>query len=240
MSAPLVLVHGGGHGAWCWEPTLCHLASPALAVDLPPRSIRGGPHRHASPPELDRVTLSDWARSVLSDATAAGWERFVLVGHSLGGATLATVSRLAPSRVAHVVYVSAVVPADGASVLDALPPEILTKTAAGLTDEVVVDLFGSDMDEGQVRFLLDHVGTDAVGVLAEAVVRSGTPRGLPTTFVRLARDRALPPAVQDVYAERLRGGADAMEVIELDAGHDVMISRPAELAAVLDRIAARV
>lgn len=238
MSAPLVLVHGGGHGAWCWERTLAELTTPAQAVDLPPVSIRGGPDRQGSPSDLDSFTIADWAESVLAAAMGAGWDRFVLVGHSLGGATIAEVARRAPDRVAHLVYVSAVVPEDGGTVLEMLPPELLTRMAGGLTEDVVREVFGNDMDEDQIGFVLDHVGTEVFGVLTETVIRKGTPPGLPVTYVRLARDNALPPAVQDGCIARLRQESEAVAVVDLDAGHDVMISRPDQLAAVLDAIAA--
>ena len=90
---PVVLVHGGGHGAWCWEPTIEHLASDVLAVDLPPKSIRGGDGRFDRPPELLTLTVSDFAESVLADVDAAGYDRFVLVGHSMAGLTIPEVAR---------------------------------------------------------------------------------------------------------------------------------------------------
>jgi pimeloyl-ACP methyl ester carboxylesterase len=217
---------------------VARLAAPALAVDLPPASVRGGPGRLDQDPALDTVTLADWADSVLEAATAAGWDRFVLAGHSLGGATIAEVTRRAPERVAHVVYVSAAVPEEGDTVLAMLPPEMLERLAGGLTDPVVRELFCNDMDEDQTRFVLDHVGTDAVGVLTEPVTRSGTTPAMPTTFVRLARDNALPPATQDACIARLHHDVDVVDVIEIDAGHDVMISAPGALAAVLDAIVA--
>jgi pimeloyl-ACP methyl ester carboxylesterase len=214
------------------------LAAPALAVDLPPVSVRGGTGSYDQDPALDTLTLGDWADSVLEAATGAGWDRFVLAGHSLGGATIAEVTRLAPQRVAHVVYVSAVVPEEGGTVLDMLPPQIFERAAGGLTDEVVRDMFCTGMDEDQVRFVLDHVGTEVLGVMTEPVTRVGTPSAMPTTFVRLARDNALPPATQDACIDRLRRERDVVDVIDLDTGHDVMISAPAALAGVLDAIAA--
>src|SRR6202044_164154 len=189
-----------------------------LAVDLPPVSVRGGPGRNDPVPALDTLTLADWAASVLEAATSAGWERFVLAGHSLGGATIAEVTRLAPHRVAHVVYVSAVVPEEGGTVLDMLPPEIFERAAGGLTDEVVRDMFCTGMNEDQVRFVLDHVGTEVLGVITEPVTRAGTPSAMPTTFIRLARDNALPPATQDACIARLRRERDVVDVIDLDTG----------------------
>ena len=55
----IVLVHGGFHGAWCWERLLPHLESPVLAVDLPGR----GKH----PAEMAEVTVEACVRSVISD-----------------------------------------------------------------------------------------------------------------------------------------------------------------------------
>jgi pimeloyl-ACP methyl ester carboxylesterase len=60
---------------------------------------------------------------------------------------------------------------------------------------------------------------------------------MPVTFVRLARDNALPPATQDACIARLRREVDVVDVVDLDAGHNVMISAPATLAAVLDKLA---
>jgi pimeloyl-ACP methyl ester carboxylesterase len=214
------------------------LATAVLAVDLPPVSIRGGVGRLVEVPECGTLTLADWTVAVLEAATAAGWDRFVLVGHSLGGATIADVARKAPDRVARLVYVSAVVPEEGRSVLDMLPAELLERTAGGLTEEAVREMFCTGMDDDQTRFVLDHVGTEVVGPLTEAVSRVGTPRSVPVTFVRLARDNALPPATQDACIARLRHEVDVVDVIDIDAGHDVMISAPAILAAVLDAVAA--
>ncbi len=238
VSLPIVLVHGGGHGAWCWQPTVAELATAVLAVDLPPVSIRGGPGRRVEVPECATLVLADWATAVLEAATSAGWDRFVLVGHSLGGATIAEVARKAPDRVAHLVYVSAVVPEEGRSVLDMLPAELLERTAGGLTDEAVREMFCTGMDEDQTRFVLDHVGTEVVGPLTEPMSRVGSPRSVPVTFIRLARDNALPPATQDACIARLRREVDVVDVIDIDAGHNVMISAPAPLAAVLDAVAA--
>lgn len=250
---PLVLVHGGGHGAWCWEPTLPHLEGDALAVDLPPRSIRGGPGRPDAAPELSSLTLADFAASVIEDVDAAGYERYVLVGHSMGGMTISEVARLAPDRVTQLVYVSCMVPPDGSSAIEALPAELQDMTRAalqqaraggenpvgGLDEASVRMLFCNDMDEQQTGFVVDHVGTEVVTVLAERVTRAGIPPNLPKTYVKLLRDQSLPPAHQDLLIAHLRAspGGD-VDVVTIDAGHDVMISRPDALAAVLNRVAA--
>ena len=71
------------------------------------------------------------------------------------------------------------------------------------------------------------------------MTRKGIPPELPKTFVKLLRDQSLPPEHQDLLIEHLRespGGS--VEVVTIDAGHDAMISQPAKLGSVLNRIAA--
>ncbi|MGH9032722.1 MAG: alpha/beta fold hydrolase [Acidimicrobiia bacterium] len=251
--APLVLVHGGGHGSWCWEPLRAHLEAPVLAVDLPPRSIRGGEGRHADVPELATLTIGDFAAAVLADVDAAGHDRFVLVGHSMGGLTISEVARRAPTRVAHLVYVSAIVPPEGLSAVEAMPVELRQPTRAaidahrdgganpvgGLDDTALRFMFCNDMDEDQTRFVLDNAGTEVAVALAEPAWRAGIPAELPKTYVKLLRDQSLPPELQDNLISNLEASpGGAVEVVTLDAGHDVMISRPRALAPVLNRIAA--
>jgi pimeloyl-ACP methyl ester carboxylesterase len=236
---PVVLVHGGAHGAWCWAPLLPALGADAIAVDLPPVSIRGGPGRSDLPPGSGNLTLADCTAAVLAAAAEAGFERFVLVGHSMGGLTICDLARTAPERVAHLVFVSALVPPEGTSGFDAMLPEIMDPLDDGMSERTAVDMFCSDLDPAQTRFVLDHIGTEVAQLLAEPVHRTGTPADIPNTYVRLTQDHALPPAAQDASIAALRavpGGT--VNVVELDSGHSAMISHPADLAAILHKIRA--
>jgi pimeloyl-ACP methyl ester carboxylesterase len=255
MALPVVLVHGGGHGAWCWARVLDHLDADALAVDLPPTAVRGGPDRFADLPELRKLTVGDFATSVLADADAAGYDRFVLVGHSLAGVTIPEVARRAPARVAHLVFLSCTIPAEGGSTLDRLHDEVAAmarenlaqartrpptgeRGPAPMPDEVLRHMFGTDLDDAAMQLVLDHFGNEAMGVIDEVVSRVGVPPETPKTWIRLLRDATLSVADQDAsiaYLEESPGGP--VTVVDIDTGHDAMLSRPAEVAAVIDRIA---
>jgi pimeloyl-ACP methyl ester carboxylesterase len=213
------------------------LEQPARAIDLPPVSIRGGPDRFETPPGIDAIAIADWAAAVVAAADDAGFDRFVLVGHSLAGLTLGEVARRAPERIAHLVFVSAMVPSQGETALSALPPEVMERAGGGLTDEMISEMFCSDMDAEQRRFVLERVGIEALNVMVEPVDRAGIPGDLGMTYVRLLRDQALPPAAQDASIAALRavpGGP--VDVVEIDSGHNVMISRPEALAPVIEAI----
>ncbi len=239
---PIVLVHGAGHGAWCWERMLPFVTRPVLAVDLPGRG--------STPGDLATLTVDQCAVSVLADVERAGFDRFVLVGHSLGGLTIAAVAAKAPSRVAQLVWVSGTVPPEGGSVMETLSPVIRWMSAqtlkraartgkagtGGLSEGRIRKLFCNDMNAEQTRFVVEHCGPEAVGLIGERVSRAAIPSTLPKTYVKLARDATIPPKKQDLMIANLGAspGGD-VEVVEIDSGHDAMISHPAELAAVIQR-----
>jgi len=153
----------------------------------------------------------------------------------MGGLTISEIARRDPNRVEQLVYVSCIVPREGQSAMEALPVVLLE------TMPDAVEMFCNDMDEDQTRFVLENLGTEAGQILHECSVRSGMPAELPKTFVRLLRDQSLPLIDQGVYVQNLRDcpGGD-VDVITIDAGHLVMISRPKELAEVLNLIAVAV
>jgi pimeloyl-ACP methyl ester carboxylesterase len=250
MTTPVVLVHGGSHGAWCWEPMLEFLDGPVLAVDLPPKDPRRGAAGGAAANAFDSLTVSDLADSLVADVDAAGFDRFVLVGHSMAGITIPEVARRIPGRVAHLVFVSASIPPEGGAILDTLPAEVRAimaeaeaRTGAGdvgMLDEATTRfMFCNDMDEEQTRFVLDRLCPESTQLIGEAVTRAGIPPDLPKTFVRLRRDQSLPPDTQSMMIANLEASpGGAVAVVELDSGHDAMISHPRELADVVNRVAA--
>jgi pimeloyl-ACP methyl ester carboxylesterase len=200
------------------------------------------------PPELDTIGIDEFASSAIADIDAAGLDRFVLVGHSMGGLTIAEVARRIPERVEHLVFVSCIVPPEGGDVIDTLPEAVreMTRDAVeaakaggdnpmgGLDEAAIRRMFCNDMDEVQTRYVLDHTGVEAAGAFADPVSRVGLPPDLPTTYVRLLRDQALSPDDQDAQIANLRSSPGLeVQVVELDTGHDVMISAPARLAEVL-------
>lgn len=256
MALPVVLVHGGGHGAWCWGPMMAHMDGPALAVDLPPKQVRGGPDRFLDLPELRTLSVADFADAVIAEADAAGVGRFVLVGHSLAGITIPEVAARAPDRVAHLVFVTCTVPAEGGSTLDRLHDDIAAMarenlaasldrpatgapTPPGLTDDMLRAMFGTDLDDQAMQLVLDRFGHEVMPVIDERVSRAAVPATIPKTWVRCLRDATLSVADQDesiAHLEASPGGA--VTVVDLDTGHDAMLGRPAELAAIVDGIAA--
>src|SRR5215831_2799076 len=97
-----VLVHGGNHGAWCWDkvtPELEQLGHSALAIDLPGCGER----------LKETASLASW-RGALGEVVEDG---DVLVGHSMGGFAISLGADEVPDRIGRLIYLSAAVPVEG-------------------------------------------------------------------------------------------------------------------------------
>jgi pimeloyl-ACP methyl ester carboxylesterase len=222
----VVLVHGGMHGSWAWDPVVPLLDGPTCAVDLPGRGRR--------PVPLGSVTLDDCVAAVLEDADAAGFDRFVLVGHSLGGVTLTETGFRHPDRVAHLVYVGALIPPPDTSASTMLTGSDLG-TEDGvlplLDEELARSLFGNDLDDEQWALHWKGLVNDAAGIMNAHV--TGYPKGIPITYVSMLQDQPVPPALVEQMLPNLGEGVD---VRTIDAGHSVMVSQPHELALIVNEV----
>lgn len=238
MSADgFVLVHGGFHDASCWERLVPHLSLPALAVDLPGRG--------AHPAPMEEVTLEACVRSVLADLEDRGFERAVLVGHSLGGATVPVVAARWPKRMAHLVLLSTLLAPDGGAIVDGFLPETRDQAIRRLgegddpriemSDAHHREMLNDDMREEDVNFCVSRHCAESRHLFTDAASRSGLPDDLPRTYIRLRQDLSV-SWEQQAYAISLLPG---LETREIDAPHPAMVTHPEEVAAILNEIARR-
>ncbi|WP_275559969.1 alpha/beta fold hydrolase [Streptomyces sp. 5-6(2022)] len=226
-----VLIHGAGFGADCWDELIPYLNAEALAVDLPGRGTRADV-------ALGTVTLADCADAVREDVEAKGLRDVVLVGHSFAGVTVPLVLDRIPERIRQVVLVSAVVPPDGARVLDQIDPGVRDLVEQSITAGVyhqarvgAVAMLCNDMDEATAASALSRLADDSAALLSEPVNLRGYRRDIPRTYVHLTRDQCYVEEFQQRSIALLRA-----EVIDLDTGHMAMISAPGKLAAVLNAV----
>lgn len=234
MTLGFVLVHGGAHASWCWERLIPYLDHPALAVDLPGR----GP----KPADLDALTISDCVASVVGDIDGSGFDPLVLVGHSLAGVVLPAIAEKIPDRVLHLVFVSASIPPEGGNSIDSLPLHLRvlarrnsrrSPTRNQMPKWLARRMFCSDMNKGDTAYVLERLVPESIGLVFENVSRKNLPASVPISYIKLLRDKALSPRNQD----RMIANLPEPAVRTLEAGHDAMISRPQELAKILNEIA---
>lgn len=235
-------LHGGGQGSWVWQETIEALRRQtddafgrALALDVPGCGEKRGR-------ATDGLSLDEVARELVSDIENAGMKQVVLVGHSQGGQAMVFMLRHRPELFRRAVYVSCSIPLPGQNV-----SEMIGKGAHGSNgDEVgwpfepsaVTDMnerfalmFCNDMTAEQKSAFLGKLGKDMWPM------RSYTETNwscnhldiVPASFVACLQDAILTVPWQEKFAERLK----ASRRIRIDAGHQVMTTRPHALAEIL-------
>lgn len=222
----VVLVHGGLHSAACWNPVRAHLRARVVAVDLPGRGSRQA--------DLATVTVTDCVQTVIDSADEAGFERFVLVGHSIGGVTITETAWRHPLRVAHLVYLGALVPAPGTSASIVMTGADLPSAEPIVVDEALAKaLFANDLTDQQWTEYWQGSVPEAAGIMNARL--SGYPQGIPITYISMTDDVPVPPALAEQMIANL--GARVHHRV-LSGGHLVMASKPRELAAVINELTA--
>jgi pimeloyl-ACP methyl ester carboxylesterase len=247
-----VLVHGGSHGAWCWDrliPELSRLGHDCVAIDLPGHGTRSD----------ERSTLTGYRDAVVEVLRPGD----ILVGHSTGcGVT--TMAADAYEAVGHIVYLSGPLPVEGCPIAfdsggnqtDDGALELVSAGKSGdgdgdatitIDDYYVVspdfqtftfDFEGArkclyhDCTEETARWAYDQLTPQRIDVLlAEPVsVPNFWTADLPRSFIQCTRDRVFPHALSERTIRRL-----GVEKLTIDSSHSPFLSRPRELATLLER-----
>ncbi|GAA2884942.1 alpha/beta fold hydrolase [Nonomuraea rubra] len=233
-----LLVHGAWHSGQCWERVVPLLASAGHRVLAP--SLTGyGDKAHLLGPEVGLDTHVDDLVSLITDQ---GLTDVILVGHSYAGLVISSVANRLPDRIAHLVYLDAMVPQDDESAVDVQPvtqtlidhaeqsgtpwrippmPELPPPLGLfGVTDPADVAWLRTMLSDHPVLCLQQPVRLDnpAVRTVSRTHIHcvAGVPEGI---------ERRPVPAIQP-------NGSPA-QVWELQTGHDCMITMPAELTELL-------
>jgi pimeloyl-ACP methyl ester carboxylesterase len=232
-----VLVHGGGHGGWCWQAVARELRHRGHDVCTP--TLTGfGERRHLDGPQVGFTTFVEDVANVLRFEDL---HDVVLVGHSMGGVVVPRVAEVVPERIAEVVWLAAVVTRDGQSLREtAVSPNRWIERAvtfapdgsAHTDPELILDAILQDGTPEQRAFVRErHVAYPTHALFEPGRLSAFLALGLPTGYVVATQDRTLPPELCAGFAALLPGAwHDAV-----DAGHDCMVSRPDLVVDVLLR-----
>lgn len=215
-----ILVHGLGHGGWCWARTKAELEA------------RG--HR-AVAPDLPLTSLADDA-----DAVAALIDRVpgaVLVGHSYGGLVISQATARAQGEPAVLVYLAAAM-IDPAEDYAGIMAEHDTALSANLTQRDG-DWLTVSPDRAARAFYNACTPQDkdwAVARLRPTNVACVTPteplatpwRGTPSLYIVCTGDQAMPAGGQRVLARK------AASIAELDTDHSPFLSANDALCDLLE------
>jgi pimeloyl-ACP methyl ester carboxylesterase len=232
-----VFVHGAWHGAWCWAHVVRLLGAQgyaAIALDLPGHGLTARlPNAYGSQDlaalatevsplaALTTLDYRDLVLSVVRGLCKGGSGPVVLVGHSLGGATLTAVAEAEPTLIRRLVYLTAFAPVLRPTPLEYIQlPSMATAEVPPLFagDPNVIacarinfnaadpakaaankSAFYGDVSDAVYAPVVRLLTPDEpIGALVTPVIPTvGQWGSVPRTYIRCTQDRAIPIAGQD-------------------------------------------
>lgn len=239
-SLNFAFAHGGGQGGWVWDQTIAAIAHQSggaaryLALDVPGCGTKRGR-------DTGSVSFDDIVGELVADIEASGLRDLVLVGHSQAGMVLPAITERRPDLLRSLAYVTCSAPPPGMTTAERMgtglhgqnPEEVgwpVDPEKATLTERLRA-MFCNDMGDAEGDAFMALLGQDMwpMSSYAHRDWRYDHLDAIPSVFINCLRDMALPTAWQERFAETFR----VDETIYIDAGHQVMTTRPQALAEVL-------
>ena len=232
----IVFIHGAAldHSVWQWQSRyLAHHGFGVLAVDLP------GHGRSPGAVRTSIEALADWVAAFID---AAGVDRAIVAGHSMGSLVALDTALRHPERVAKLVLLGVSVPmpvgeAFLAAAKDDSPAAFDMQTAWGharLSALASSPVPGASLAcAGRQLNARSHAGVQFAG-LAACHAYAPTPeaiRGLrvPTLAIAGRRDQMTPMKAGQALAKEIPGA----RFVAVDAGHSMMNEAPREVLSAL-------
>jgi pimeloyl-ACP methyl ester carboxylesterase len=233
----LILIHGAWAAAWVWEAlvdALQELGREAVALDLP-----GDGHHPIAAGDVRPEDYLDCLAQATGDGPVA------LIGHSGGGMLVTAAADRLAARVTHGIWIAGMLLPGGESFDDiqervAGPGQRIGVTPHirpshdGLTStvppEAAVRHFFQDLDpETAARAAARLTPQPAAGHRITTHAGPGFD-ALPKLYVLATQDNSVVPEAQRLMCEGVAG----LDIVEMDSGHAPQVSRPDELARVID------
>jgi pimeloyl-ACP methyl ester carboxylesterase len=232
MNRVFVLIHGSWHGGWAWQAVIRSLIEKgyrAYAPTLPghgPDAVRQG---------ITHQACVDWVIRHLYEHAP---EQVILVGHSFGGTVVQKAAEEVPKRIARIVFLDALILEDNECVLDILPAEVaalLTQLARASGEDTMMlpweiwrDNFIQDAPEPMARSIWEQLSPEPNQVNLDRVDLKGFDSlAIPKSFIYCRQDKAMGAGY---FHPRMSSRVRGRRLIEMDGSHEVLFTRPAELA----------
>ena len=241
MSKTFVLIHGTWHGGWAWQEVVGYLSQKGHRAYAP--TLAG----HGPGETRSGVTHDDCVNSVVSCILQGGLDNVILVGHSFGGTVVQRAAEEVGDRITRTVFLDALVLNRSESVFEILPAAFLNslqtthndgRSPTGSADssefaippwETWRDNFMQDAVEEHAWLVWEQLAAEPAQVNLDKLNlnRFHSLNIIPRSYIYCRQDRAMPPGY---FHPGMSSRLGACKVVEMDGSHEVMFTRPAELA----------
>lgn len=237
--ATFVLVHGGGHGGWCYQFVAKILRSHGHEVYTP--TMTGvGEREHLLSPAVDmNLQITDIVKAIQFEDL----RDVILVGHSYGGMIITGVADQVGDRIANLVYLDAAYPQNGQSLVDHAGEIMLAaRQTARVVNGIELILFPGDdpmsffgvTEPDQIEWMKPKLTPHPWKCFDQKLVlrNEAAVRKIPQSFISCSYR-------MDDESRRTQKELSEGRYREIDTGHDLMISEPQFTADALMAIAGR-
>ena len=229
-----VLVHGAFHGGWCWR-RLRPLMEAAGHRVLTPTLTGLGERAHLARPETG---LETHIEDILAVYRCEELIDTILVGHSYGGLVAGAVADRIPDKIATLVYLDAIIPEAGVSLVDLQDParvdgwRAAAATLGGWLLPPPSSAFYGVTDPELQAWADRHCAPHPWQSVVDKATATGRGEEVgKTVYIHCTQH---PPEL--AYYSRFLALADSKpdwDLHRLDSVHDCMITEPERLAAIL-------
>lgn len=234
----IVLVHGGLHGAWCWDkviPRLHHAGHVVIAPDLPGMGADKTP--------LEEVTLASSA-DFLARLVREHDGKVVLVGHSMAGPVISECAERIPDRIGGLIYLAANLIPSGQSMRDTAAADldnvmsgvILSDDGISSTYEpsAALEVFYNTTDRDEAWKAIERLTPQPIEpTFAPLATTAERFDSVPRAYIECLQDRAISIGLQ----RRMQAELPCDPVVTMDCDHSPFLCAPLELADHISNIA---
>jgi pimeloyl-ACP methyl ester carboxylesterase len=239
----IILVHGGWHGAWCWNkvlPLLKERDIKFMAIDLPSHGLDKTP--------VASVTFDDYVNKVVASVNSVEGP-VILLGHSSGGIPIAQAAeQLKEEKVSALVFLDAFMPQNEDSVfslVEKYPNKPDGNKGAALSESLIFssDSKSTTLDLDNVQALLYHDCSETDVAYAKSNL-GAEPMAVQLAHVSLSEENygsipkyyILCTEAKDFDKTKISTNVPCKKVYRLSSSHSPFFSMPDKLVGILEDI----
>lgn len=237
--ATFVLVHGAGHGGWCYFKVAPLLRKAGHDVYTP--TLTGlGERKHLLTTQTD---LSTHVTDIVNALIYEDLQDVILAGHSYGGMVITGVADRVPDRIREMVFLDAAHPGDGQSLVDIAPATMaFARMSSKVVDDIELVMWPDEAmiaamgvsDPADLAMLRTKMMPHPWKAFEERLhfENADVASKIPRTNVNCITTMS---ASTDIDSGRQTAG---LRNFEINTGHDLMITEPRRVADMLLEVAA--
>ena len=227
-SPGIVLIHGAGLGNYIWNETNQHLKTPSLSINFPNRELGDKSNK--------KISFETYLNAAIQQIE--NWEipQFIIIAHSIGGCLALKLNEHFKERVKGFIAISAIIPKKGTSFTDCFPipqrlilPAVLKLFGTKPPEKLLKNDLCNDLKPSQSEEIIRRFSPESIKLYTTKITYNAVPRK--SLYIKLLNDKAIPQDMQDEMIKNL----NCNEVVELDSGHLPMMSKPKDLAELINK-----